>query len=222
MVEIVLVRHAQPNWEPNGKAVNDPCLTDYGQQQAIQLASALEGKEFDAFYVSPLVRARETAAPVAEVLGRQPKVLSWLEEIRLPDLEGSPADEVKHMLEEAQARDLMDWWEGLPGGETFRHFNERVCGGFEDLLSNQHRARIHDRGVYSVWDLPEGEQRILIVCHLGTISVSVSHLLGLEPVPWAWERFAMDWAGITIVRSVPLAGRAIWALKAFNQVHHLQ
>ncbi len=222
MIEIVLVRHAQPDWEPGGLAVTDPELTEFGHRQAARTAAALSHQNFDHFYVSPRVRARQTAKPVAQALGQEPKVLSWLEEIRLPDYEGSPAEEVHKALAQAQARDLMEWWEGLPGGESFRHFNERVSGGLESLLTEKHRAHLHDRGVYSVWDLPEESQRILMVCHLGTISVAISYLLGLSPIPWSWERFSADWTGLTTLRSVSLAGRAIWALKQFNSTEHLK
>lgn len=222
MIEITLVRHAQPEWEPDGQAVSDPSLTAAGRDQALALGRALTGEEFDFFYVSPLKRAQETARPIAGALGREPRTLAWLEEIRLPNLEGSPADEVQRYLTRARARDLADWWEGPPGGgEPFRHFNERVAGGLESLLTDAHRARLHDRGPYSLWHLPGQDLRILMVCHMGTIAVAISYLLGIEPVPWVWERFSIDWAGIAVVRSNPIAGGAIWSLQQFNRTAHL-
>ena len=42
-MEIVLVRHAQPDWEPNDRAVDDPGLTPLGQQQAESVAKHLAG-----------------------------------------------------------------------------------------------------------------------------------------------------------------------------------
>ena len=33
-MEIVLIRHAQPDWEPDGRAVDDPGLTRLGRDQA--------------------------------------------------------------------------------------------------------------------------------------------------------------------------------------------
>lgn len=223
MIEIVLVRHGQPDWEPGGRAVSNPSLTPRGRAEAEAFGRSLEGQHFDAFYVSPLIRARETAEPAAGVLGMEPTVLEWLEEIRLPDhLEGSPADEVHRYLEQAQARDLYEWWEGMPGGEPFRHFNERVAAGLETLLTGEHRARLKDRGPYSLWHLPDKEQRILMVCHMGTIAVAVSYLLGIEPVPWVWERFSIDWAGMAVVRSNCVAGGTIWSLRAFNRTDYLR
>ena len=71
-MEIVLVRHAQPDWEPApaGTAVDDPGLTALGAEQARLAAKALAGTPvtppattpFTAYYASPLRRVVETAA----------------------------------------------------------------------------------------------------------------------------------------------------------------
>lgn len=221
MIELTLVRHAQPDWEPGGHAVNNPELTDLGHQQASRLGQHFEGEVFDHFFVSPLTRARQTAAPVAEALKQEPEVLSWLEELRLPNLEGSPSDKVHRFLKQANERELVDWWGGYHGGESFRHFKERVSSGLMSTIHENIGARHLDRGPYSLWDLPDQDQRILVVSHLGTSSIIVSTLLGLEPTPWVWETFALDWAGIIRLRSKPLAKKYIWALETFNRVEHL-
>ena len=41
-MEIVLVRHAQPDWEPGGRAVDDPGLTELGRSQAECVTYPLE------------------------------------------------------------------------------------------------------------------------------------------------------------------------------------
>ncbi|MGB0148772.1 MAG: histidine phosphatase family protein, partial [Ilumatobacteraceae bacterium] len=69
-MEIVLVRHGQPEWVKGGLNVVDPPLTDLGHRQAERLADALEGESFDEILVSPLTRARQTAAPLLLRLGR--------------------------------------------------------------------------------------------------------------------------------------------------------
>ena len=38
MIEIVLVRHAQPDWEPGGRAVDHPELSGHGRRQAEAVA----------------------------------------------------------------------------------------------------------------------------------------------------------------------------------------
>ena len=64
-MQVVLVRHGEPDWEPEGVAVDEPELTRLGHSQAECAAEALSGESFDALYVSPLRRARETAAPIS-------------------------------------------------------------------------------------------------------------------------------------------------------------
>ena len=70
----------------------NPPLTQVGRTQADRLAKALVDEAFDELYVSPLVRARQTATPVWDVLGRPEVVEDWLEEIRDPEWHGAPAE----------------------------------------------------------------------------------------------------------------------------------
>jgi probable phosphoglycerate mutase len=221
MIELVFVRHAQPDWEPGGRAVDEPGLTAFGRAQAERLAEALSGEHFDEFYVSPLQRARETAAPVAERLGREPKVVRWLAELTLPPLEGMPSEEVQRFFREVRERDLERWWDGPPGGESFRHFHERVTSGVESLLLEDPRLRIHEDRGGRLWQFPEESRRLLLVAHAGTIAVALSHLLGIEPVPWEGERFMIDWTGIARLRPVRIASGAVWSLISFNDREHL-
>ena len=81
-MEIVLIRHGEPGWERDRLAVTNPPLTERGHRQARRLAEALRDEHFDEIFVSPLVRARETARPLLELLGRDEVIAPWLEEIR--------------------------------------------------------------------------------------------------------------------------------------------
>ena len=67
----MLIRHAQPEWIRDGLTVVDPPLTELGTRQAQALAEAMAGQEFDEVLVSPLLRARQTAAPV--LAGARPR-----------------------------------------------------------------------------------------------------------------------------------------------------
>jgi len=220
-VEIVLVRHAQPDWEPGGRAVDDPSLTPFGRQQAQRTAEALAGERFDALYVSPLRRVRETAAPTAEKLGLEPRPCAWLREIGLPSLAGSSRDQVRRYFADANARELESHWDGPPGGESFRHFYERVSAGVEGLLLGDHRLRVHEDGAHRLWQRPQALERLLIFAHEGTLSVLISFLLGIEEVPWAALRFPAAWAAIHRLELRPLASGHVWALATFNRAEHL-
>lgn len=220
-MEIVLLRHAQPHWEPDGRAVDNPALTDFGHQQARCCAQALADQKFDAFYTSPLTRVQETAAPIAERLGMQPQVQNWLREIEMPTLEGQTTEEVQAFFKKARARDIEHWWDGVEGGESFRHFYERVSSGIEGLLCTAHSVAIHEQQENRLWQVSEDGPRILIVAHEGTNAALMSHLLGIEPVPWAWLRFSSAWAGMTSLTSLHFPSGAVWACHYFNRTRHL-
>jgi probable phosphoglycerate mutase len=220
-MEIVLVRHGEPDWEPDGFAVDDPELTARGRAQAERTAEALARESFDALYVSPLRRARETAEPIAKRHGLEARTASWMRELGLPPMAGVAKAEVRRFFEEARARDLEKWWDGPPGGESFRHFHERVVAGVESLLVGEHRMELHEDSGHRIWRLPDADRRILLVAHEGTNALIVSHLLGIDPVPWEWVRFSSGWAGISRLRTVPVASGAVWVLARFNDEAHL-
>ena len=123
---------------PGGSAVDDPGLTPLGHEQAKLAAEALSDGHFDAFYASPLRRTIETARPIADALGMEPEVQSWLRELTLPSMEGFSPERVQAFFREANARHLDQWWDAMPGGESSRHFYERVSGGIEGLLQAPH------------------------------------------------------------------------------------
>jgi broad specificity phosphatase PhoE len=220
-LEIVLVRHAQPDWEPDGRAVDDPGLTDYGHAQARCVAEALADEHFDQILMSTHPRVVETAAPVLERLGLPGRRVSWLREMTLSSLEGSTTEQVRAYFEHARSRALSSWWDGMPGGESFRHFYERVSRGLEGVLAEHHRVSIHDDETPRLWQIPDPERRLLIFAHEGTNAVLVSHLLGIPPVAWAHLQFSSSWAGISRVHSVEITGGSLFALDAFNRVDHL-
>ena len=71
MTTLLLVRHGETDWNAEGRlqGQTDRPLSDFGRQQARQLAAEMADEELEAIYSSDLSRARETAAIVAERLG---------------------------------------------------------------------------------------------------------------------------------------------------------
>lgn len=219
-MELVLVRHAQPLWSRKHRAQSDPGLSDLGRRQAKLVARRLAQMTFDGLYASTAVRAQETAAPITTALGRAAHDQGWLHEIRFPTAwHGTPAEEVSRLLSEARHRPRSEWWEGVPGGESFRDFHERVCLGLVELLEQcgARRPDPDDR----LWEVPDEPLRLLLIAHGGTNSIVLGHLLGLEPEPWEWERFASAHASLTVLRTVGIAGSHIWSLQRFSDVGHL-
>jgi len=68
----------------------DTELTPLGRQQALDAAQALAGEPITAVYSSPLKRARDTAAPIAERLGLPVVIVPELAERAWGVLEGQP------------------------------------------------------------------------------------------------------------------------------------
>jgi broad specificity phosphatase PhoE len=219
-MEIVLLRHAQPEWSRAREAQVDPGLTDLGRAQAQRAAARLSHERFDEILVSTAERAQRTAEPIlADHADAAVEHRAWLHEIRMPDSwQGTPAEEVDRAFSAARARPRDAWWDGMPGGETFRDFHARVTIGLVNELAERGVVR-DDEGL---WTVPDTSWRMLMVAHAGTNSVILGHLLGLEPEPWEWERFAMDHASLTLLRAVPIAGRHIFSLQGFSDHAHLE
>ena len=80
-LEILLIRHGQSEWNASGRwqGQQDPPLTDVGRTDARRAAAGLG--TFDAVMSSPLVRAVETAAALAEGIGVGPVLTDdrWME-----------------------------------------------------------------------------------------------------------------------------------------------
>jgi probable phosphoglycerate mutase len=219
-MELFLVRHGQPDWHPGQRMRNDPELTPLGHEQARLLATRDWGG-VDELWVSPLVRARQTAEPLAEALGLEPRVSPWLAEItNPPHWDGSPWDEVSELFATLSRRPVEEMWDGLPGGESFRQFHRRVTSGLEESLAELGACRLVD-GRPHLWTEPN-PLRVVAVAHGGTNAVALGHLLGLEPTPWEWDRFDSPHASVARLGVKPIAHAVAFSLLRFGDVAHLR
>jgi broad specificity phosphatase PhoE len=218
-MELVLVRHAQPAWARDRVAQVDPELTELGVRQAKAAAGRLRDEHFDHVLVSTARRSQQTAEPLLAGRGTPSTSRVWLHEIHLPQAwADTPAEEVGQVLLQARHRPREEWWDGLPGGESFRDFHQRVTTGLREELAVFGATQGDD----GLWSIPDEDVRLLIVAHAGTNSVVLGALLGLDPEPWEWERFASDHASITVLRTTAIAGGHIFGLQCFSDVEHLR
>lgn len=218
-MEIVLVRHAQPEWIRDGLNVVDPPLTELGRQQAELLAAHLLEEDFDEILVSPLRRARETAAPLLELLGRDEHVATWLREIGDPDWHGQPAELAERAYEELRTRPSHERWEGLEGGETVREFSERIQRGVDEFLAE--RGVTHGGHQLPLWHVADPGARVALIAHAGTNSMTIGRLLGYPATPWEWERIVLMHASVTRVEAVPSGDHHLFSLTRLSDVEHL-
>ncbi len=214
-----MIRHGEPEWVRDGLNVVDPPLTELGRRQAESLAAALRDEHFDEILVSPLVRARQTAQPLLEALGRDEVVDPWLEEIRDPVWHGTPAEKAAEAYAELRGRKAEDRWHGLDGGESMRDFVARIRAGVTAFLAD--RGVVRSEMELPVWQIREPGARIALVAHAGTNSVTVGHLLGLDPVPWEWDRFVLGHTSISRLEAMELDDGFTFCLSKLSDVEHL-
>ena len=171
--------------------------------------------------VSPLVRARQTAAPLLAALGRDEEVDPWLEEIRDPKWHGTPAEKAAEAYAELRGRPAEERWSGLDrrrvGARVRRRGSASARRGFlADARRGAQRGRpadLADRGARA--------HGSLLVAHAGTNSVTIGHLLGLQATPWEWDRFVLGHASISRLEAMPLHDGYTFCLSKLSDVEHL-
>ncbi len=206
----------------DGYSQSDPYLTERGHEQAALAAKRLasDDRPVAEILVSPAVRAQQTAAPLIEATGIEPTTIDDIVEIRNPGWDGQLEERVQEVFREARMRPPEEWWDGLPGGESFRDFHTRITTAIDRILQDR-SVEPDQSGRRHLWHVETDPRRIVIVAHGGTNSVALTHLLGVEPTPWEWERFVLGHASIARVKAVPLAGEHVFTLREFNDREHL-
>jgi probable phosphoglycerate mutase len=221
-MELIFIRHGEPAWIVDGRGRSDPDLSARGHRQAELTAARLaaERPPIAEILVSPAIRSQQTAAPLARATGIAPVTIDDLTELRLPDWTDQPEETVRQSFQAARHRPPEAWWDGMPGGESFRAFHVRATAALSQILAAR-GVRPDDQGRPHLWHAPPGEARVAIVAHGGTNAVAIGFLLGVEPTPWEWERFILGHASIARIRAIPLAGGHVFSLRTFNDREHL-
>ena len=215
----MFIRHGQPEWIRDGLNVTNPPLTELGHAQAQAMADALAGEHFDEVYASPLLRARQTAAPLFEALGRPEQIAPWLEEIGDPAWHGTPQEKAAAAYAELKGRPAQERWHGLDGGESIRDFTMRIRAGAHSFF--EERGMLRSDTELPIWQIMEPGRRIALVAHAGTNSVSIAYLLGLEPTPWEWDRFVIGHTSVSRLEALELHDGFTFSLTKLSDLEHL-
>ncbi len=197
VVPVLLARHGETLDNAHGLILGrrDPPLSAVGRAQAAGLAAHVVGDGIRAIWCSPLLRARQTAAVVAEAVGVEPAVLDGLVESDRGDWEGTPVSELARETPELFAAfEAGDIDFVFPGGESIAHQVERT------------------RRALSV--VADGPVPALVVAHAGTIRAALIAVGRVPPPERALppgEAVRVEWpadrtgGGLT---DAPGAGRA--------------
>lgn len=122
VVRLLLIRHAESSANADRLLDTAPPgadLSERGREQAEALVESLDGIDLDAIYVSDLVRAQQTAAPLAQARSLEPRIRPGVREIQAGIYEMAPDDGSW----DAYLGVLYRWADGephtrVPGGES--------------------------------------------------------------------------------------------------------
>lgn len=217
-MKLIIVRHGDPDYKNN-------CLTERGKIEAELLADKLVNMPADYYYVSPYGRARETAAPTLERLGREAVVHTWMREfaarVKRPDREepSIPWNLLpSYWTGDKRYYDREQWAETevMQSGKTKEEYLW-VTGEFDKLLAEH--GYVRDGECYRA-ERPNTET-IVMFCHFAVECVFLAHLLGISPV-LLWQGTCARTTSITtLVTEERQEGIAVFRMLSYGDVSHL-
>jgi probable phosphoglycerate mutase len=188
---ILFVRHGRTAVNREGRLQGriDAPLDETGIAQAHALAVVLAGEQVTRVVSSPLRRARETAAAIAEPHTLAVGVDDRLIELDYGDWDGVP---LRDLAPDGWARWRADPAFTPPGGESLVDVAGRIASFCDDTLA-------------------AADQHIVAVSHVSPIKAAVSWALGAGPAA-SW-RMHLSVASITRIGAGPDGG----ILLAYNE-----
>ena len=188
MTHLLLIRHGQSIWNAEGRMQGwaDPPLDDIGREQARQLAQRLaaEGHDIAAIYSSPLLRARQTADEIGQVLGLPVRTDDRLKENNVGQITGLTGPEVEQRFPEwvALFHRPGNEWVPPPGGEDRDTFASRAVAAMADIIAHH------------------PDQTVAVVSHGGTLGVYLAHLLEMpihRRLPFQFDNTSLSIVKVT-------------------------
>lgn len=218
-MKLLIVRHGDPDYELDS-------LTSKGFREAEILSEKLSRMKIDAFYVSPLGRAKDTAKPTLEKMGRTAIECEWLREfaplIKRPDVPDRKIISWDWLPQDWMAEecffDRSLWYEqkNMADGGVKKEY-DWVTSCFDELLA-KHGYERAGNGYRAVCP---NHDTICLFCHFGLQCVLLSHLLNVSPMI-LWHGFcAAPTSVTTIVTEERRKGIACFRMSSFGDVSHL-
>jgi probable phosphoglycerate mutase len=196
-MDLLLIRHAEPIRIVDSAGPADPPLRDRGLLQAERLARWLADEDLDAVVSSPMVRARETAAPVAAAHGLEVVIDNDLAEFDREATSYIPYEEMKASKDPrflAMIEGNLDEFETDPA-----EFQAGVVAALERVIE------------------ANPSRKVAVVCHGGVINAYTAHVAGISRIMW----FEIQYASISrvVASTKPGGPRSIVTL---NETPHLR
>ena len=217
-MRLLIIRHGDPDYEKDS-------LTPTGWREAEMLANRLRTMDIAAFYVSPLGRAKDPAAPTLSRMCRSAETLDWLREFpphrmdadigrQTPLWDWLPGTWTK----EPRFYDKDAWYqvpvmEQAGAEEEYR----RVTAGLDALLERHGYRR--NGMIYDA--IQPNRDTIALFCHFGLECVLLSHLIGASPMVLWHGTCAAPTSVTTVMTEERRQGIASFRISSFGDVSHL-
>jgi probable phosphomutase (TIGR03848 family) len=182
MALIFLIRHGENEYTRTGKlAGHTPgvSLNAAGKKQAQAIVERLKPVAIQQIYSSPLERARETAAPLAEARGLEIQIREGLGEVGFGEWTGKSLKRLARTKLWRVVQSLPSAMQ-FPGGESMRAAQLRLVDTLDQI------ARDHPKDVAAVF------------CHSDPIKLAVAFYLGM-PLD-LFQRLQVNTCSITVLR----------------------
>ena len=218
-MKLLLVRHAEPDYEHDA-------LTEKGRREAAFLSARLAQIPAKAYYVSPLGRAKATAAPTLEKVGRTGEECQWLREfhapIDRPDAAGHKTVTWDWLPQDWMADERFFRYDQWHQAQTMLdgHVKAKydwVTGELDALLERHgYRREGHFYRAFA-----PSNDTIILFCHFGVTCVLLSHLLNVSPMV-LWHGSCSAPSSVTVVATEERReGIASFRMLEFGDISHL-
>lgn len=194
-MRLYIIRHADPDYPNN-------TITPGGHLEAQALAKRMASHGLDRIYVSPMGRAMDTMRYTSELLGIEPNVEEWTQELSLK-LEETPWGRLSHWdlpgevirsqdpLPTHHTWQELDYYRQTAAPDTFQRLKD--CS--DEFLARQGFER--DGGKYRI--LRENNRdRVAVFCHGGFGLTWLAHLLEI-PLTLMWSGFWLPPSSVTTI-----------------------
>ena len=204
VTEILLLRHGQSEGNEGGRfgGQGPTPLTALGRAQAAAAAAALADEGLTAIYASDLVRAVETAEPIARTSGLPVETSAALRERSVGVFTGLTFAEAEQRYPEHFAAMMRRESDTCPPeGETHAECTARAVAFVERAVARH----------------PGG--RVLFVSHAATIYLVLLHVMGMDHARHAqrvWLR-----SDNCALHRLKLSDSGLWTVLALNDRAHL-
>ena len=219
-MKLLIIRHGDPDYEHDD-------LTETGRREAQCLAARIAPLKVRDYFVSPLGRARATAAPTLERAGRQAEVCDWLQELSIPiarpdkngELSRVPWDWLpQDWLQDPRLLSAEHWTENeVMRGGGVGEACAQVTREFDALLARY--GYVREGLLYRVTE--PNEDTLVFFCHLGLGCALLSHLMNCSPMV-LWQGTAMAPSSVSVVNTEERRpGYAAFRAASIGDISHL-